>query len=172
MTAFHWVEQNSHLYNKISLSPLELCVLMQSNINNTCQEDQETIQSHDNMLEENILAPVNYSVPNNSDVSQGNSNTNVIRIPRNNANPVSIYEIPYGEEQAFPRLFPQGKYGFTYERKLKNSPSMYFRYRLFNKHVFWRKDMTYLLHAAVSYDSMLLKKQINICMKMRKVYII
>ena len=62
MTAFHWVEQNNHLYNKISLSPLELCVLMQSNINNTCQEDQETIQSHDNMLEENILAPVNYSV--------------------------------------------------------------------------------------------------------------
>ena len=60
-------------------------------------------------------------------MSQGNSNTNVIRIQRNNANPVSIYEKPYGEEQAFPWLFPQGKYGFTYERKMKISPSMYFR---------------------------------------------
>ena len=92
------------------------------------------------------MAPVNYSIPNDPDVCtplESSSNSNVISIPRNNVNPVNTYEIPYGEEQAFPWLFPEGKYGFTFDRTRKISPSMYFRYRLFNKHGFWRKDMTY-----------------------------
>ena len=116
------------------------------------------------------MAPVDHSIPNDPEGTpfESSSYSNVISIPRNNANPVNIYEMPYGEEQVFPWQFPEGKYGFKFIRTRKIAPSMYFRYRLFNKHGFWRKNMTYLLHAAVSYDSLLLKQQVKICMKMRK----
>lgn len=45
---------------------------------------------------------------------------------------------------------------------------MYFRYRLFNKFPFWRTNSTYILHAATSYDKMLLKQEIGVFLKMRK----
>ena len=37
-----------------------------------------------------------------------------------------------------------------------------------NKLGFWRKNITYLLHTAVAYDTMLLKQEINVYMKMCK----
>ena len=45
---------------------------------------------------------------------------------------------------------------------------MYFKYGLNNRHGFWRKYISYLLHAAISYDKLLLKREIEIVMKMYK----
>lgn len=82
--------------------------------------------------------------------------------------PVSVYEIEYGEELAFPWLFPNGKYGYLYPRVKKITPAMYFRCRLYSRYSYWQKNTTYLLHAAISYDTMLLKQEIRVYMKMRK----
>lgn len=47
-------------------------------------------------------------------------------------------------------------------------PSVYFCTRLYNKLGFWSKNITYLLHAAVAFDRMLLKQEINVYKKMYK----
>lgn len=69
---------------------------------------------------------------------------------------------------AFPWLFRYGKFGLKHVGPLYITPSMYFRVRLYHKDAVFRKDMTYLLHSAVSYDMSLLKSEISIHMKMKK----
>jgi hypothetical protein len=75
---------------------------------------------------------------------------------------VYILNLTSGEEMAFPWLFPEGKFGNKFERPIKITHSMYFRTRLYNKSAVFRKNMIYLLHSAVSYDMLLLKKEVNI----------
>jgi hypothetical protein len=73
-----------------------------------------------------------------------------------------------GEEMAFPWLFCQGVNGYNFPRQMKILRAMYFKQRLYHRHGYFRKDMTYLLHAAVNTDLMLLKSEININMRITK----
>ena len=91
-------------------------------------------------LEHVTFGPVDYSIATQAIFNTAMENSmrhNPIVIPSNNNAPVSVYEMPCGEEKAFPWLFPQGKYGFTYPRPVNIRPSLYFRYRLYNHHGFW-----------------------------------
>ena len=90
-----------------------------------------------------------------------------ITIPRSHDTPVKIYEVKNGQELAFPWLFPTGQFGYLNDRQRKVTPAMYFKSRFYNKNSIWRKDISYLLHAAASYDQMLLKTEIEIYLKMR-----
>ncbi|WAR10125.1 hypothetical protein MAR_035201, partial [Mya arenaria] len=132
-------------------------------------DERASMQTSVESLEEVAFAPVNYTVPNvNEEAISGMRQAETVVIPSNPNTPVCVYEIPYGEEKAFPWLFPYGQFGYTFSRPKKVKPSMYFRYRLYNHNAYWRKDITYLLHAAVSYDKLCLKQQIGICMKILK----
>ena len=168
ISAFSWLKDHNRLYNNISL---------QSIINdiNSCiahENDDEACTETVNNLEHVTLTEVNSTSTVNVEDCLASTNTEdgvqSITIPRIQKEPVSIYDILDGEESAFPWLFPEGKFGFLYPRMHKLAPSMYFRARLYNTLGFWRKDMNYLLHAAVAYDTMLLKQEINIYMKMCK----
>ena len=174
---FVWLKANNRLYANTRIADLNL---------NSCNSDDSTICSTDfpvirdtvSCLEHVTFAPVEYcsntetggqsSLRNTNLGSSVSSQASPLLIPLNDATPVSIYEMPFGEEKAFPWLFPSGKFGFTYPRRKSIQPSLYFRYRLNNRHGYWRRDISYMLHAAVSYDKHLLKKDIGICMKMRK----
>ena len=61
-----------------------------------------------------------------------------------------------------------GKKRFHISKANKIQPSLFFRYGLNNRHGFWPKYISYLLHAAISYDKLLLKGEIGIVMKMYK----
>ena len=61
-------------------------------------------------------------------------------------------------------LFRKGTSRFSHPRMQKLAKSVYFCTRLYN----YRKNITYLLHAAVADDTMLLKQEINVYIKMCK----
>ena len=112
-------------------------------------------------LEENSLVPVDYSVKHSNKATQTVTNS-ILHIPRSNAEPVSIYDLKFGDESAFPWLFPTGTNGFCQTRQAKLCQSMYFRTRLYNYRGHWRKDIMYLLHATAFYDISMLKGEIGI----------
>ena len=147
-----------------SLIPVDYPMPNSQNNNSTTQPNvsQPTIRSVFS-LEEYSLIPVDYPMPNSQN---NNTPLHTITIPRSLSSPVSIYETNFGEESAFPWLFPYGKYGFKHIRPQKISLSMYFRYRLYNKLSNWRKDMMYLPHAAASFDIMQLKSEIRTYLRM------
>ena len=169
IAAFSWLKEHNSLYMNLTFS---------TSVNGSCPRSQsvecdvdETINTV-NSLEQVTLTQVNCSstlnVADCLSVRNSTKNTQSITVPHIHNKPVSIYELEDGEESAFPWLFPEGKHGFLFPRMHKLTPSMYFRSRLYNKLGFWRKDINYLLHAAVAYDTMLLKQEINIYMKMCK----
>ena len=151
--ALEWLQKNNHLYNKIHMRPLL------PNSQETRFEDYDDIED----LEEAALIENDYCSP-----SQSAANIPIINIPKSDQKPVAIYDVEHGEEKAFPWLFPLGNNGFLEVRDVKIAPSMYFKSRLYHYSANWRKDISYLLHTAVSYDLMLLKKEIGIYMKMTK----
>ena len=112
------------------------------------------------------LIPLNNSLPDMNITDCFNKSG--IVVPQINDSPVHIYEIDFGEERAFPWLFPRGLHGFRFKRPLNIPRHMYFKHRLYNKDGLFRKNMTYLLHAAVSVDIALLKSEIGINIRMRK----
>lgn len=167
VNAFNWLKSNNMHFRNASVTSLSNFA---SDITKRVSEERTALQDGVGLLDQVTFAPVNYSVDEsleNSAVS-GASNRSSITVPRNSNNPVSVYEMPFGEEKAFPWLFPLGKFGYSYARQQKLKPSMYFRYRLYNRHGFWRKNITNILHAAVSYDKLCLKQDIGVCMKMYK----
>ena len=68
-------------------------------------------------------------------------------------------------KKSFPWLFPHGTFGYTYPRPVTIGPAMYFRSRLYNIKPTWRRDLSYLLHAAVASDILQLKQVIGVYLK-------
>ena len=153
--AYAWLKENNHLYHDVQNNTAFSTVTTQNK-----KADQTLLVDQ---LEENAIIPVNYSDPIQD--KKGTSNFPSLLIKRSNSDPVCIYEIPFGEEKAFPWLFPNGKFGFTFPREKKIEISMYLRNRLFNINPIWRRDLAYLLHAAISYDMLQLKQAIGINMR-------
>ena len=150
--AMLWLKENNHLYSHVNLDINNGLI---PGISGENCEPQAIIP-----VDEDTLIPIDY-IPTRTTPTYPS-----IRVPRSTSSPVSIYEHMNGEELAFPWLFPHGRFGFNYNRAIKITPSMYFRCRLYNRHGYWRKDILYLLHAAVSFDMLQLKHQISICLKM------
>ncbi len=162
--AFKWLQENNHLYTRTT----DTLNSKPSETDNTCRRchvDQEQCDS----IEENSLIPIDYTVPHVPDTLNPSHDLPVINVARSAEAPVNIYDIEYGEEKAFPWLFPTGVGGFrgTYHPQ-KISPSIYFRYRFYNRNAQWRTDITYLLHSAAMSDILALKQSIGVYMKMRK----
>ena len=145
--AYNWLKCNNHLYYHVKNNTAFTNSTSEKNVANVslCLDD----------VEENVLIPVNYTDPLLS--TNSTSHFPSLHVRHSTADPVSIYEIPYGEEKAFPWLFPHGKFGYTYPRSQNIGFSMYLRTRLYNRNPVWRKDLSYLLHAAVSFDIILTK---------------
>lgn len=152
--ALLWLKRNNLLYEHIAIS----------------EENEELLTDtemdfQDFDMESATLTPINSTMPNDISVI---GNEGIINVPHISEKPVRVYEMESGEEMAFPWLFPYGKNGLNYNRPMKISKSMYFKYRLYNKNGNFRKDLTYLLHSAVSYDLACLKSEININMRIKK----
>lgn len=155
--ALIWLKENNNLYQNIKIvSDFENC----EEINNS------TLDLDD--FEYSTVTPMNASIPISNLSSFVHNKDPVNRVPSITENPVHIFDMENGEEMAYPWLFPKGKYGLNYPRPIKIPCSMYFKQRLYHKSGHFRKNMTYLLHSAVSLDISLLKSEINLKMRIRK----
>ena len=157
--ALIWLKENNALYSDID-------IIMNKNTLYQNGLDVTESCSLQNNFDSCSLTPLNTSVPDMNITDCFNKSG--IVVPQINDSPVHIYEIDFGEERAFPWLFPRGLHGFRFKRPLNIPRHMYFKHRLYNKDGLFRKNMTYLLHAAVSVDIALLKSEIGINMRMRK----
>ena len=111
-----------------------------------CLTDVETMVQHDefifsienendeNLEEEN---PLNNDRVNSDEMcvvpNIYNDDSNTLEIaPGENKSPLSFFNDDFCEEQAFPFLFPKGKFGYKVERSIPLSPVKYFNQRLLN----------------------------------------
>ena len=121
-------------------------------------------------MEEASLIPVDYPVQSHEE-TQAEEVGSCLFVSKSLSKSVSIYEVQSGEELAFPWLFPTGRFGYLHERPKKVSPHMYFKCWLYNYRGHWRKDISYLLHAATSYDLSLLKSAISMFLRVYYVFV-
>ena len=160
LKAFDWLCANNKLFSQNTVIP-------QLNVpHNVCTNHESNSENMDDVdleeLEESSMIPVNYT----SNLRPESTEYPIVEVPRSKEQPVSIYETESGEESAFPWLFPNGVNGYLENRPQKVQRSMYFRLRLYNYKGFWRKDISYLLHAAASYDLSMLKSEIGTFLRM------
>ena len=90
---------------------------------------------------------------------------NIAIAPGEDRAPVSIICDEHCEELAHPHLFPTGKFGYTYERDVKLSPTKYFNQRLLNYKQKFASDSDYIFFAQSVTQHLNLNSRINIAMQ-------
>ena len=77
------------------------------------------------------------------------------------------------EEQAFPYLLPQGKFGYSAPRDITISPAWYFNQQLLNFNQYFALDASFIFFARPVYKQNDLHSSINfgICTKLSQVHL-
>lgn len=161
--ALTWLIENNPLYKEIKL---EQSIDILSDLNNELLNGYESSSHLDSNFNYSSLTPLDVNTPilnASSFLREG-----VIKVSSSTHQPVNIFDLTSGEEMAFPWLFPFGVNGLRHNRDIHVNPSMYFKYRLYNRHAEFRYNLTYLLHSCVSYNVSLLKSEIGVHMRMCK----
>ena len=96
----------------------------------------------DTTEEEFSLTIKNSSAPEDTLRSESNENS-VCSIPVATQKPVNIKDQPFGEEKAFPWLFPTGNNGLGTNRNVPLTNLSYFHSRLYHKDPRWRCDIEF-----------------------------
>ena len=124
-----------------------------------------TVDSNDENLEDDN--PLNSECVNSDEmcvipnIYDDNSNTLEIA-PGENKPPLSFFSDDFCEEQAFPYLFPKGKYGYKVDREITLSPVKYFNQRLLNFTQRFSSSSDYIFFAQYVMQQINLFSQINI----------
>ena len=92
-------------------------------------------------------------------------NSNIVIAPGEDREPVPIICDENCEMLAFPDLFPNGKFGYTYDRDIKFSPCKYSNQRLLNYSQKFASDPDYIFYAQSVTQHINLNNSINIAMK-------
>ena len=82
--------------------------------------------------------------------------------PGENKKPLPFFNDDFCEEQAFPFLFPKGKFGYKVQRAIPLSPSKYFNQRLLNYTQRFSSNSDYIFFAQYVMQQINLFSQINI----------
>ncbi|XP_062618787.1 uncharacterized protein LOC134280394 [Saccostrea cucullata] len=88
--------------------------------------------------------------------------------PGEGQTPQSIFQEKGAEAMAFPALLPNGKYGFSEERKIKLSPSKYFNSRLFCADTRFAKDNKFIFFAQFMIEMSNIKSNLSIALRKGK----
>ncbi len=112
-----WLTQHNLLYHDTNIF-IPNVATTSSQLQHNFHERTST-QDCINSLEEVTFAPVDYTLQSDSQTSSGNNHIQTILYLQTLILQFSTYEIPYGEENSFPWLFPVGKFGYTFPRPKK-----------------------------------------------------
>jgi len=88
--------------------------------------------------------------------------------PRIISSPINTFQEESLEEQAFPVLYPLGRFGLGYQRDKKITDLKYFQCRLFNKDPRWRNNEVWLFWALNTFEMRKLQNEISIVSRMKK----
>ena len=118
---------------------------------------------------ETCLQPVLPDYPvilESNDQTQRSLGSEVYNIaPGENRYPVSIMTDNKCEELAFPALFPKGRFGYRYNRKIKLTPVKYFNARLLHYSGRFAMNPEYLFFAQFVMEQKKVSDSINIALK-------
>lgn len=156
LKALSWLKANNPLYKDCTFSLDEF----------DANDSQSTTPNMVD-LEESSAIPCNYSVPN-INISDVVNQKGILTLKKVASAPISPYDMQYGEEMAFPWLFPFGNNGFNSQRPMKISMREYFQLRLKQANGIFRKNITYLLNTVNVCDYKQLLSDIGVQMKIRK----
>lgn len=154
LDALIWLKNHNHIYKNIDIK-------VPPNLNTS-----SLFLDFDDGITEMSSVPCDYTVPivdSQRFVADGK-----LVLPHVDSDPMYLNKIAFGEEMAFPWLFPDGCNGVNYERNIKLSLKKYCQYRLYHKDARWRKDVSYLLSAINMCEQEELLQSVNIVMKVRR----
>ena len=140
----NWLKQNNHLYKDFTI-PNSDCSFQNA------QYDQLT-HAMINDLDETTVIDLDTVTPD-INVNEAIKYGFKYAMPRNKNKPIDAFDIKYGEEKAFPWLYPFGINGLLQNREISSSfKSMYSKTRFMHASGLWRKDITYLFYASNYYE--------------------
>ena len=152
--AFSWLKSNNHFYKDINIThllPLSAGILYDN--------DDDTIQEEYGLIGKDSMS------------YQGNYNnvdTPACTLPVACGQPVTLSSIPFGEEKAFPWLFPNGINGISTNRPLPLTTLDYYQSRLYNHDSRWRCDIPYIMSALNNHEWELLTSLVSTYMRTKK----
>ena len=152
--AFSWLKSNNHLYKDINIThllPLSAGILY--------DDDDDTVQEEYGLIGKDSMS------------YQGNYNnvdTPACTLPVACGQPVTLSSIPFGEEKAFPWLFPNGINGISTNRPLPLTTLDYYQSRLYNHDSRWRCDIPYIMSALNNHEWELLTSLVSTYMRTKK----
>ena len=193
--ALNWLKLNNPLYSNIEIDieniNTELMCLeghnsnaldsmiganedVAKNINRDALESDDDNEEKDDPLNEHrqatsetclqsVLPDYPITMERNSQCSLGNEVYNIA--PGENKHPVSTMRDGKCEEVAFPVLFPNGRFGYTYNRDIKLSPVKYFNARLLHYSGRFATNPEYLFFAHFVIEQKKVSDSINIALK-------
>ena len=151
--ALKWLSENNHLYQHLhgsdAAEPMEMPGDFNANI--------------DDCIEMGSIDR-NYTLPSQQFSNSSSANTYTLPLQ---SNFVNITSIQYGEEKAFPALFPYGINGYTSQRPIKLSLLQYYRSRFYNIDDKWRTSIPYLLSSVGCYERKRLFELISVYMRVQ-----
>ena len=124
-------------------------------------EDEENLEDENPLDNERVRSDEMCTVPN---IYTDETNT-LEMAPGENKSPLSFFNDEYCEEQAFPYLFPKGKYGHKTEREVPISPVKYFNSRLLNFKQRFSSCIDYIFYAQYLLLQLNIYSRINIALK-------
>ena len=133
--ALLWLKNNNHLYQQSNLSSWE--ALSSENEDTCIQSHKECMCGQFGLIGKDTLP---YTEPVTELINVQN-----YRLPIATGRPVSFKDICFGEEIAFPWLFPYGINGIGTARKVHLTDLSYFHLRLYSKDCRWRCDIPYVM---------------------------
>ena len=157
--ALHWLKQYNPLYEQVDISHFQSSQELSDIDSVDCCEDliQEEfgLTMKDSFLSENITSG------ESADVTH-------CTLPIATGRPVTLKDLPYGEEKAFPWLFPLGRNGISTERPVALSNLSYFHARLYNVDPRWRTDIPYIMSALNQHEWSVLSSLVSTYMRTYK----
>ena len=137
--------------------------------NDDNEEKDDPLNEHRQATSETCLQSVLPDYPTTLETnsqrspSLGNEVYNIA--PGENKQPVSIMRDDKCEEVAFPVLFPNGRFGYTYNKDIKLSPVKYFNARLLHYSGRFATNPEYLFFAQFVIEQKKVSDSINIALK-------
>ena len=160
LRALVWLKENNHLYTDIDISDMQtMAAASEIGV-------EETSGLTDTIEEEFSLTVKNSSA--SADLRSESNETSVCSIPLATQKPVNIKDHPFGEEKAFPWLFPTGNNGLGTNRNVPLTNLSYFHSRLYHKDPRWRCDIPYVVSSLNLHEWSLLTSHISCYMRTQK----
>jgi len=141
-----------HVLVTATEQPVERNIPPQAHFNQCC------------MVSQNYVEP---DVPIEQLLTKQNSAPQ-LHFPHLSSRPINMFQQGSLEEQAFPVLFPKGRYGLDYPRTKPITDLKYFQNRLFNKDARWRNSTVWVFWALNMFEMRKLQNEISIVSRKKK----